>query len=270
MGGAVPIQIQPADILGTTQPIDKMIKQVARVFGNENDPEAKANALDYLDRAADRMNMWGVYLFARRVKEYSIAAADIADGDTTFDFPADFAWPTDQCTAEDTAGELVGQPQWLAWEDFQRLGRQDANSSVPQALSYPNELGSSTSPESTIDGKIHVFPAFGSGDFDKLTVAYFARIPRPSEVFDAENIRILPEAREAMLTSAVALAAQTRHLTKPNIWVPMLKEAEGWFTRAKAAAQRQQAIFRTFIIPIEVGRQVTGNRGRRYSALIRI
>jgi len=264
------IQLQPASLAGTTHPIDKMITHVARIFGAEDDPEARANALDDLDRAAARLDMKGVYFFGRRMKEYSIAAADIADGDTTFDFPDDFAWPTDQCTAENASGDVVSFPTWMSWEAFKRLGNQSSRSGAPEVLSYANELGSTTSPESAIDGKIHVFPAFEVNDFDKLSIAYFARTPKPSEVFDAENIRMLPEAREAMLDMALALATQTRHLTKPNIWLPRIEAADKLILKAKAAAQRQQGIFHSFIRPLEIGRQTVRTGGRRTTAFIGI
>lgn len=249
------LHLAPKYTFGQLQPIDRMVKHAAAYLGGDDDPEARAKALEFMDRAADRMNDFGLFLFARRIAEYSISAATLSDGDSTVDFPTDFGWPYEPNFVDDSSGNRVGDMEWVPWETFQYSIKGPGFSVSPGApsfLSFLNELPSSGDYSAT-DGKIHFYPAAASSAIDKITIAYIARLPRPSEVTDPEEVRILPEAREVLLTGTIALLQQFRRQGQPAIWDRYMKDFEKWLDRARASAARQQGVFHTLITPQEAG-----------------
>jgi len=202
------------------QPVDAMIGEVASLVGGEEDPLTRAKALVLLDRAADRMNMAGVFMFARKIATYDSLTASQA----TLDLPADWGWPTDPADVYDTSGNLIKRLEWKTWDIFKAVSI-SSHDGVPSLISML----------STIDGSAYIFPHIDVGSVGSIQLNYWMRVQRPSE---HAEISILPEAREAMITTANFLMAQYRYLKYPNIWRPMQEDAFNTIEGAKAASNR--------------------------------
>jgi hypothetical protein len=249
------IHLPPESLLGTVQPIDRLVGEVAAYVGGEADPVARDKALNMLDRAADRLNMFGIYLFTIREQDYTVTNGDLVGNSVTVPMPDDFAWPVDPVEALDSDGVLKATLEWVAWNIFRhRVATQDPTNTnsagIPTAISFPN----------VIDQTLHFWQPWKTSAAETLRVAYYARVQRPSEVQDQQEMRITPEAREAMLSMAVALIQQHRRQTQPEMWKPFMNDAERWLTRARGAAQRQQTALHTWIIPDEVAFQAASSR----------
>ena len=77
------------------QTVDGMVGEVADLVGGSDDPEIKAKALKLLDRAADRLNLAGIYLYRRKTVTYDQNGSgdlDLTNGDTSLNLPSDWAW----------------------------------------------------------------------------------------------------------------------------------------------------------------------------------
>ena len=104
------LQLQPNTFLGTANPIDDMIAMTAALIGGQGDPEAEALALKYLDRASDRMNGKGVWLFGQKEKTYTATNVDFTSGSSTVLLPSDFAWGMDGVRCMKNDGALSSTP----------------------------------------------------------------------------------------------------------------------------------------------------------------
>jgi hypothetical protein len=193
-----------------------MIGEVAAVFGGDNDPVARDLARVKLDRAADRLNMAGIWAFRRKEETYTLT-----DNQESLTLPADFSFPT-QPTSVYEGTDLLASMEWKTYDVFQRI-KHSEYSGVPNFISILSPL----------DGVAYIFPHGSVGYTLKLN--YWARLQRPSE---AQEIALIPEAREAMISQGIALMAQHRHLTHPAIWRPLQEEANRVTAGARNASQR--------------------------------
>jgi hypothetical protein len=197
-----------------------MIGEVASLVGGEQDPAARAMALAKLDRAADRLNASGIFMFMRKTETYDSLVAS----QETLDLPADWGWPCDPADVYDAGGNLIKRMEWTLWDTY-RATIIDPYDAVPSIISLRSELDETAS----------IFPRVDAGSVGSIQLNYWARIQRPSE---AEYLSLLPEAREALITVANFLATQHRYLKSPAVWEPMRRDAFNMVELAKGAAQR--------------------------------
>jgi hypothetical protein len=253
-------QLQPTGYLGTLNPIDGMIGAAGSLMGFKNDPEFREEALKYLDRAADRMNAAGVWLFARKEKSYTSAAADFAAGSTYVTTPNDFAWGSHGGRCLDASGNLVSQLEWLDWAVFKPLAdNSPTRTGEPRYCSILNQF----------DAKVYVYPLFSS-TVSSFKMPYFARITRPSEETGADLL-LTAEAREAMLTGAEAFLMRWRHSAAPAIWKPFMDDFDDRIRIARSASHRQNQLLWSWAKPDEYGQIQTpyldAPRGTVYIAI---
>ncbi len=232
----------------TVATVDGMVGEVADLVGGSEDPEVRSKAIKLLDRAADRLNLSGVFLYRRKVVEYDqngTGDLDLTEGDTTITLPSDWGWPEKGVFALDSNGDKHKEIMWLSWETFTELtGNTSGASGIPEAISIRNE----------IENLAHVWPPIktADGDVDRLQVPYFARILRPSEVSDA-NLLASKETIEALITGGEALMMRFRHKNQPQIWIPFMNDFKVAAHQAKAAAHRNQQVIDSWATLGETG-----------------
>jgi hypothetical protein len=238
----------------TIQTVDGMVGEVAGLVGGKDDPEVKAKAIKLLDRAADRLNLAGVYLYRRKIVTYDQAGSgdlDLTNGDTSLTLPSDWAWPEKDAYALNSDGDAVGKLTWVGWDVYQAYALRDTTNAegIPTLISIRNEL----------DALAYVWPPIktGNSDVDTLQVTYFARLLRPSEVTDS-NLYATQETAEALISMGQALMMQFRHKNQPSLWIPFAKEAKEVFRQAKAAAHRNQQVLDTWAYIAEIGYEKEG------------
>lgn len=212
----------------TLNSVEFMVQEVADLIGGTDDLDIRTKAMRMLDRAADRMNAAGVYLFRR--KEYSGFAA-FTTGQSTLTLPSDFAWATDPSIAYDVNGNAIQIMEWKTWEIYRMLLQQTSQNinSVPCFLSILNEL----------DGIAYLYPYIDAAKTASIKMTYFARVVRLSEVSDG-NVYLSPEGRECLITGGQAMMVRQRFLTKPAIWEPMMEDFDRLIRTCKQAAYRNQ------------------------------
>ncbi len=212
--------------------VDSMIGEVASLIGGSQDPQARAKALTCLDRAADRMNMAGIYLFRRKEVEYQTAALGgsgdllLTTGDTTLTKPADWGFPSEPIILYNAGQEIVKRAEWKAWDLFRGLIRDIDTNGIPSFFSMRSEL----------EDEIFIWPYVDTDDVSQIRISYVARIQRPSET---SSIVLQPETREALITGGSYFITQYRYLKYPNIWRPMEDEFRKAIAGALSAAKRQ-------------------------------
>ena len=231
------LHLPPESVLYTSkQPIDVMIGEVAALIGGDDDPVAQERALAALDRAADRLNMSGLFLFR--------LGAEVEDAPTasqsTISIPSDWGWPTDPSYASRADGTIINHIEWLAWDQFQQTKGGSSDAAVPAFAAIQNEF----------DQVAHVYPAIDTDEVDSVTLAYFTRILRPSE---AADLYMTPETREALITGGQFFVLQFRYKDKPAIWQPYFKQFEITIQGARGAASRRQNAQHTWARPDESG-----------------
>lgn len=229
-------------VLTAIQPIDRLIGEVAAYLGGEDDPIARMKALSFLDRAADRMNAFGVFLFEQREEVYD----SISSGDTTIAIPSNFGWPVDPVVARKTGGKVTRIMHWTGYHHFRQSIAGDTTSttarSVPQFITYKSEY----------DTNFEFWPPANMDDFDEIALSYLSPIDRPSEVSNQAAVRLLAPVRESMLTGGIALMMQFRYQTQPALYKPHMDDFERWLTRARASATRRQQAEHAVITPVEM------------------
>ena len=211
----------PQSLISPTA-IDLLISEVAGLLHEEDDPGIRAKALVALDRAADRMNSRGVYVYARTQVTYDT----LTDGQEVLPLPTDWGWPMNPVQIFDSDSNLTGIVEWMNWDEFARRRASGSSPGKPYYISI-------------VDGTIleaYLYPTAGQGSVGSITLPYARRIPRPSQVSD--NLLIAPETREALITWGQALILQYRYPDKPGIWQPMLADAIRQTQLAKASAAR--------------------------------
>lgn len=200
--------------------VDLMVSEVAGLLHEEDDPNIRTKALASLDRAADRMNSRGLYVYARTQATYDT----LVSGQTTLPLPTDWGWPMNPVQVFSSDGALTGIVEWMNWDEF---GRRKISGSL---VGNPYYI-------SIMDGTVleaHLYPTIGDGTAT-IIVPYARRIPRPST---SDELLILPETREALITWGQALILQYRYPDKPGVWQPMLADAIRQTQLAKASAAR--------------------------------
>ena len=243
-------QLVPETVLGSLQPVDAMIGMVASLIGGQDDPEFRAMALSYLDRASDRMNSAGIYLHARKEQVYTLAGGDYSAGSRYVTPPTDFAWPTfgaDRGRCLDSSGKALSVLEWLPWGRFRLEDEIDSSTKTgsPLWVSYLNEF----------DDRLYLTPG-PDAEVATIRLPYFARIQAPSEVLDAQLL-LMPEVREALVTGGEFFMIRYRHADAPAIWVPFRNDFETAIRRARGAAARQAGAFSTLCVPDEIGQVLT-------------
>lgn len=233
-----PIIQTPPVTSPTVQATDAMVGIVASLVGGENDPQARADAITALDRAADRMNMAGVYLWRRQSNTWSASGSgdnDLTTGDTTLTKPADWGWPTREAIIRDSNSNVIGRPKWVMWDLFTRRLKAP-NNAIPSLLSMRSEL----------EDEIYIWPYIDTAALDTIELFYLGRIQRPSET---TTMLLQPETREALITGGQFFLTQYRYLQRPAIWRPMQDDFHLTIAGAKAAADRWTVATQHAIIP---------------------
>lgn len=234
----------------TIASIDGMVSEVASLIGGEGDPNVKAKALKSLDRAADRMNMAGLYLFRRKEVNYQTAAAGgsgttlLENDDQTLPTPSDWGWPERSVVAIDSNSNRLKQLFWQPWETFRLISAQDTTSAsgIPEFISIRNEL----------EALLHFWPPIDTDSVAEIIVPYYARILRPSEVSDS-NLFASNEVIEALITGGEAFMMRFRHKNQPQQWLPFWNDFKDAITMAKGASHRNQQVQDIWAIPGETG-----------------
>ena len=230
--------------------IDGMVSEVAGLVGGEDNINVKAKAIKALDRAADVLNMSGLYLFRRKEVTYSNAAAGgsgstlLALGDKELTTPSDWGWPDPSVMAVDSDGNERGEIFWQSWETFRRMATRDTSNanSTPAWIAIRNEM----------EEVLHIWPPIDTEVIAQIIVPYFARILRPSEVGDS-NLYASQEAIEAMIMGGEAYMMRFRHKNQPQMWLPFWKLFEKTVLLARSAAHRNQQVLDTWAFPGETG-----------------
>lgn len=235
------------------QPIDRLIGEVAAYLGGEHDPLARSKAVSFLDRAADRLNAFGTFLFTRKEVVYT----DISAGDTTVPIPSDFGWPVDPALTRKTSGIRTGGMTWPSYNTFRQViatrdSSKVANRGTPRHITYKSEY----------DDNFEFWPPADMEEFDEMVVNYLAPVSRPSEVADQESVWLLAPVREVMLMGGIALMMQFRHRAQPNIWLPFMNDFERWLSKARASAYRRQQVEHAVATPGESPHVSSGLRSR--------
>ena len=226
--------------------VELMIQEVSDLIGGSGDADVREKAIRMLDRAADRMNSAGVYLFRRKENTFS----GFTSGQSTLAFPSDWAWATDPMVAYDAAGNAIQIIEWKTWEIYRMQLQTSGNAanvtSVPAFATSLNEL----------EALIYLYPYIDTAKVATIKGTYFARIVRISEVSDG-NVYLSPECRECLITGGQAMMMRQRFMTKPAIWDPMMKDFEKQMIIAKSAAFRQQQVEHMAASPNESGSLTT-------------
>lgn len=190
------------------QPVEDLIVQVASKVGGPDDPETRSLAIRCLDRAADRMNMAGIFMFRRKDATYS----SLTLGQSTLTLPDDWGWP-EGFGAAYLSDELVGRIDWVAWDIF--LDKQksldttsSSNYGSPQYLSLRSEL----------EEVAFVFPYIDTSEVDRLVLPYYSRVQRISEETDT-SLLMTPEVRETLLTGGEAFILRYEFPENPQVWL---------------------------------------------------
>jgi len=239
------IHLPPVSILDiSSQPVDAMIDEVASMMGKAGDPEGRNRALSFLDRATDRLNMDGVFLYRRKDFEET----NFTDGQFTLTLPADWGWPepVGYSFNEDDPVAKNKVLEWKNWPDFSGLSWNTGNTGIPEYCSIRSDF----------DGLLYLYPSINTAKVSKLQFPYIARLQKPSE---ADTIYMQSETREALISLATALAVQFRYIDKPNIWGPMMAEAMMVARKAKGAARRFESSLHITAYPDETGRLRPGD-----------
>lgn len=201
--------------------VDFLVTEVAGLLHEEDDPSVRTKALAALDRAADRMNSRGVFVYTRIETTYD----SFVTGDTTLPLPNDFAWPMNPVQILDSTDQMTGIIEWMNWDEFGRRRLYGVSSGKPYFISIPDG--------STLEAIL--YPAVDTSQCPKIVLPYARRIPRPSQ---SDQLLILPEVREALITGGQALILQYRYPDKPGVWQPMLADFIRQTQLAKASGAR--------------------------------
>lgn len=207
--------------------VELMIQEVSDLIGGTGDTDVREKAIRMLDRAADRMNAAGVYLFRRKESTFT----GLTTGQSTLAFPSDWAWATDPMCVYDTPGNLIQVVEWKTWEIY-KMQLQTTVTNMNGVPSYASVL-------SEMDALIYLYPYIDAAKVGSIKATYFARLLRISEVADG-NVYLSAEGRECLITGGQAMMIRQRFLTKPAIWTPMMQDFDRQILLAKSAAFRQQ------------------------------
>jgi hypothetical protein len=224
----------PEDTSSFKTPVDKMIGEVAGLIGADEDPTLHVKALEYLNRAADRMNAKGVYFYRLKTKEYT----SFTEGQETLALPTDWGWPEGRPVVyESTRNDAMwGHLEWVSYSTYLAHRESDDTTSTsgrgrPQFIALKSEA----------DDVAYIYPRIESGSRNqpsKIVIPYFGRVQRPGEA--GATLFLTPEMREAMVTMAEALIMRYRFSGQPQIWRPYMQDAERAIQEAKGAARRRQ------------------------------
>jgi hypothetical protein len=241
-------QLPPESTLSNVkQPVDVMIDEVAGLIGGSTDPASRTKATRALDRAADWMNMSGVYMYRRKTYTTESVTAD----QTQIETPGDWGWPEDVPRVYNASGDIVGRMEWLDWEPFKSLQADgDPTSSVPSYASIRSEL----------DEIIHIYPAIDTNNVSEIQFDYLARIQRVSE---NTEIYALPETREALICGGEAFAMRFHYASRPRIWEPFWMHFTKAIRNAKATSWRFRQVVHTNATPGESGKVWSGADTRK-------
>lgn len=203
-----------------------MVDEVARLVGAPDDPELRTAALVALDRAADRMNMAGIYLYRRTAQTYTFTS--LQAGQSTLPLPDTWGWPVGSVTILDQAGVLIRECDWVEWEVYRRQAKDPLNQGVPTWFSILSEF----------DGNAYFYPTLDPTQVGSIVLTYCARIQRPSEASN-DVLYFTPETRECLISGGQFLIMQHRYAGQPGVWVPYKQDFDMNIKRAKGSAARQ-------------------------------
>jgi hypothetical protein len=201
-----------------------MVDEVARLVGAPDDPELRTAALVALDRAADRMNMAGIYLYRRS----QVTFTSLADGSNYLDLPSDWAWPVGTVTILDLDGVLIAERNWVEWEIYRRAAVDPTSKSTPEIFTLLSEF----------DAKAYFYPTVDAATVGSINLTYCARIQRPSESSD-DQLYFTPETRECLISGGSFLIMQHRYAGQPGVWAPYKMDFDQNIHRCRASAARQ-------------------------------
>jgi hypothetical protein len=207
-----------------SQAVDGMIGEVASLIGGDDDPEARAKALAFLDRAVDHLNMNGIVSTQRTEATFSTMTL----GDTTLTLPSDWGWPDDRAFVYDTSNRLLAVMEWKVWEDFRQFisPTSSAPNGVPTWLSIRSDL---------TDQLIYFWSPVDTGKVGKIILPYYKRVQTLSEV---STFTAPKEIREALIMYAEFLMMRYRYKDKPPIWQPFEADAERTMRKAINSTRR--------------------------------
>lgn len=245
------LQVAPESLLSVTfQPVEIMIDEVAGLVGGTEEPDTRNKAILALDRAADWINMSGIFMYTRKELSVTSFTAD----QQTLDRPADWGWPDEGARVYDPDGDLLDPLEWLDWDAFQQQ-IEVSDSSVPEWLSMRSDL----------NDNISVYPYIDNTQIGEIVVPYLTRITRISE---NNEVLVTPETRESLICGGEAYIMRRKYKNTPNIWTPFWRQFTNSITLAKGAADRYRQVVHTGARPDESGRLPRGsNAFRRFGNL---
>lgn len=229
----------PPETSALLQPYQVIVDEVAALVGGQDDEEMREKARILVDRAADHMNMAGVYLHQLKEATYT-ATVDYPAAVEKLALPSDWGWPEGHFytfTSDGSGGhKLYSQCDWVDWPTFikyrQRTAVSDRSDGKPKLASIRSEVE---------DGNIYFYPYPDPDGVSQIVVPYFSRIARPSET---TLLLVTPEIRECLITGGQAMMMQYRHAKLPGVWRSWQNDFERTIEKAKAAdARRQQALY---------------------------
>lgn len=228
------VHAPPVTTAGALQPIDSLVEIVAQAAGGSGDPEIRSLALVCLDRAADKMNMSGIFAFRQKDATYTTSDGSLTNGQSSLALPADWAWPL-RNPALYLASALVGQVEWTSFDRFREFWS-DLDTSDTSNYGTPAYL----SIRSEIEELAYLWPFVSTADVDTIVVPYYARIQRLSEITDTQ-VYLTPEAREALVAGGEAYMLRHVHMHEPQIWQPVWQQFLNTITQAKGASKRRNS-----------------------------
>ena len=211
--------------VATLQNVEAMIGEVAGLVGGSTTPQARSKAITCLDRAADRLNMEGVFLYRKLTISYPTSGS-FSDGDRTLSFPSDWGWPTDPILAFDSDTQLLGRIEWKNWEEFNLQVIDPTQTGTPAYASIKNEK----------EGLIYLVPAIDASEVDTIVFSYFGRVQRPSE--EDGDLLLTAETREALIAGGEFFIMRYRYAKFPRIWESFYDDFQRAMDGAIAANNR--------------------------------
>jgi hypothetical protein len=197
-----------------------MVDQVAGLIGGKTNPNTRDKAIQALDRAADRLNSFGIFLYRLKEETYDSLTAD----QQTLDKPSDWGWPTHTAGAYDSDGDIVARITWVQWDEYRGMVSGDDTLGTPVYLSLRG-----------LEDGIYLWPYVDTDEVASIRIPYYARVQRPSE---ASEIALLPETREALIAGGEFLVMKARYAKLPNVWQPYRMDFERAATAALGASKR--------------------------------
>ena len=254
----------PENPVPNLEPVDALISEVASLTGQPDDAAVREEALSALVRAAARMNAAGIWLAARTVGAWTVAASpssdsEYADGAESLTLPSDWAWPALGALLYDSSGNVAGSPTWESWHVYRSYTTRNTSSQAgtPEILCI-------RSPE---EQTVYLWPPVDGEAITRIELPYYRRI---ATFTSQDTLFLSPESREALIAGGEYFVMKRRHKTNPAVLAAFFQDFQVALRGAKAADERANRVIGARVIPLEVSWGGLGNIQPGTSYTIRV